>query len=108
MSFCQFHWNSQVLHKQTSTWVLAPEGGTPPFPVFYLLHGLSDDQTMWMRHTRIEAYVWRWPMIIVMPDGGRGFYTNHLSGPQWATHIAEELPSIIERTFQAKTTRDGR
>jgi S-formylglutathione hydrolase FrmB len=108
MSFCQLHWNSQILRKQTTTWVLLPDVGTPPFAVFYLLHGLSDDQTMWMRRTRIEMYAARWPMIIVMPDGGRGFYTNHAAGPQWATHIAEELPAMIERTFPAKTARDGR
>jgi putative tributyrin esterase len=108
MSFCKLHWNSLVLQKQTTTWVLLPEVGTPPFAVFYLLHGLSDDHTLWMRRTRIEAYAERWPIIIVMPDGGRGFYTNHVAGPKWATHIAEELPARIERMFGAKTTRAGR
>jgi S-formylglutathione hydrolase FrmB len=108
MAFCELHWHSEVLRKQTTTWVLLPDRGTPPFAVFYLLHGLSDDHTFWVRQTRIEAFAAPWPMIIVMPDGGRGFYTNHAAGPQWATHIAEELPAMIERTFPANTTREGR
>ena len=109
MAFAQLHWSSQTLGKQVTTWVLLPDGGTPPFATFYLLHGLSDDQTMWMRRTRVEMYAAGRPIIIVMPDGGRGFYTDHHDGgPQWATHIGVELPTMIERTFPAKATRDGR
>lgn len=108
MSFCQAHWFSQVLGKQTTTWVLLPDGGTPPFATFYLLHGRSDDQTMWMRRSRIEMHAAGLPLIIVMPDGGLGFYTNHQNGPRWATHMAEELPTFIERTFHARADRKGR
>jgi len=88
--------------------VLLPDAATPPYSTFYLLHGLSDDHTAWMRRSRIEVYAAKYPMIIVMPDGGRGFYTNHEKGPQWAKHMAEELPAMIERTFPAKTTAKGR
>jgi putative tributyrin esterase len=108
MSFCQLHWFSQVLGKQLATWVLLPDGAKPPFATFYLLHGLSDDHTIWLRRTRIESYASGLPLIIVMPDGGRGFYTDANDGPKWATHMAMELPAIIERTFPAKTTRNGR
>src|ERR1700743_2504095 len=108
MAFCQLHWFSQVLGKQVTTWVLVPEKFDPPFATFYLLHGLSDDQSAWVRHTRINDYVAELPLIVVMPDGGRGFYTNHDSGPRWATHLAEELPRLIERTFPAKAERSAR
>lgn len=109
MAFAQLHWYSTVLQKQTTTWVLLPDVGNPPFSTFYLLHGLSDDQTVWMRRTRIETYVAKRPVIVVMPDGGRGFYTNHYDGgPQWATHIGVELPTFIERTFSARADREGR
>jgi putative tributyrin esterase len=108
MSFCQLHWSSAILGKQTTTWVLLPDKGTSPFATFYLLHGLSDDQTAWMRHTRINDYVANLPLIVVMPDAGRGFYTDQAAGPRWATHLAEELPAVIERNFPAKTNRAGR
>ena len=42
---------------QTAANVLLPESGEGPFPVLYLLHGLSDDHTMWMRRSAIERHV---------------------------------------------------
>jgi S-formylglutathione hydrolase FrmB len=109
MAFAQLHWFSQVLGRQTTTWVLLPEQGTGPFATFYLLHGLGDDHTIWLRRTRLEVYVAGQPLIVVMPDGGRGFYANHHDGgTQWATHVGVELPGMIERTFPALPTRDGR
>ena len=112
MSFCQLHWFSKVLEQQRTTWVILPDGlaDNPrgPFPTFYLLHGLSDDHTIWTRRTRIETYVTGKPLIVVMPDGGRGFYTNHENGPRWAEHIGVELPELIEKTFPAMAERKGR
>ena len=108
MAFCQLHWFSEVLNKQTTTWVLLPDKLSGPFATYYLLHGLSDDHTIWLRRTRIEMYVAGKPLIVVMPDGERGFYTNHENGPRWAEHIGVELPGMIERTFPAMTTRAGR
>src|ERR1700723_1103367 len=105
MAFCPLQWFSDNLGKQTTTWVLLPDKLPGPFSTLYLLHGLSDDHTIWMRRTRIEVYAATVPMIIVMPDGGRSFFTDHADGPRWATHIAEELPAFIERTFPARQTR---
>jgi len=82
MAFCQLQWFSKVLGKQTTTWVLLPDDQPGPFATFYLLHGLSDDHSIWMRRTRIETHVSGKPLIVVMPDGGRGFYTNHENGPR--------------------------
>lgn len=108
MAFCQLQWFSGVLSKQTTTWVLLPDGLNGPFSVFYLLHGLSDDHSIWLRRTRIEMYVAGKPMIVVMADGGRGFYTNHENGPKWAEHIGVELPAYIEKMFPAIAERRGR
>ena len=109
MSFCDLHWFSNVLGKAVNTWVLLPDTDVKgPYPVFYLLHGLSDDNTIWMRRTRIECYVAGLPLIVVMPDGGRGFYTDHAQGPHWGEHIAKELPDFIEKTFHARTDGNGR
>lgn len=107
MAWCEVHWWSEVLKKQVGSYVLLPDGGTPPFGVFYLLHGLSDDYTIWMRRTRIEVYH-TMPMIIVMPDGFRGAYTKNEQGPDYDRYLAAELPAFIERNFPARTDRGGR
>ncbi len=108
MALAHLHWFSQTLKKQVAMNVILPDGGKPPFATFYLLHGLSDDYSIWLRRTRIESYAEKYPLIIVMPDGFRGFYTDNNTGPAYATYIAEELPAFVERNFPAKATRAGR
>jgi putative tributyrin esterase len=108
MALCQMHWFSGVLIKQVAMNVILPSSGDGPYPVFYLLHGLTDDYTGWLRKSRIESYVRDLPLIVVMPDGFRGFYTNNEEGPPFAKYIGEEIPAFIERTFHAQRTRKGR
>lgn len=108
MAWSTLHWKSDVIGKQTTAQVLLPEVGEPPFPTFYLLHGLSDDSSLWLRRSRIEWYVRDLPLIVVMPDGYRSFYTKPVEGPDFARHIAEELPTFIERNFQARSGRAAR
>ena len=75
MACATLHFHSPALLQACSMNVIFPERSvsTPPFPVFYLLHGLSDDHTSWSRRTGIERHVADLPLIVVMPDGGRGF-----------------------------------
>ncbi len=108
MAWSTLHWKSDILGKQTTAQVLLPETGTGPFATFYLLHGLSDDSSLWLRRSRIEWYVRDLPIIVVMPDGYRSFYTNSASGPDFARHIGVELPTFIERHFQARPERAAR
>jgi S-formylglutathione hydrolase FrmB len=101
-------WFSEVLTKAVGSYVILPETGKGPYATFYLLHGLSDDCTIWQRRTRIEWYVRDLPLIVVMPDGFRGFYTDNEEGPAYAKYLGEELPAFIEKTFPAKRARSGR
>jgi putative tributyrin esterase len=108
MAWSTVHWKSEIIGKQTTLQVLLPDTGKGPFATFYLLHGLSDDASSWMRRTRIEDHVRGLPLIVVMPDGYRGFYTNNAEGPAYAQHIGEEVPAFVERTFHAKPVRTAR
>ncbi len=87
-----------------------PEGLPGPFPVLYLLHGLSDDHTAWTRFTRLESYVDGLPLIVVMPDGGRGFYTDSRSNPRAAfeTFVARDLVGFVDAAFRTIPDRSGR
>ncbi len=108
MALTTVHWNSAILGKKTTMRIILPEVGKPPFATLYLLHGLSDDSSTWTRNTRLENYVRELPLIVVMPDGYRGFYTDHVEGPAFAKHIGEEVPAFVERHFHAKKNRAGR
>jgi len=108
MPWAEVHWRSEILLKQTTMQVLLPTVGTPPYATFYLLHGLGDDSTIWLRRTRIEVYVRALPLIVVMPDAYRGFYTNNDEGPAYARHFGEEVPDFVERHFAARPARGAR
>jgi putative tributyrin esterase len=111
MACATLHFHSPVLAKACSMNVLVPEGrvGTPPFPVCYLLHGLSDDHTSWARQTSIERHVAGLPLIVVMPDGGRGFYCDAVDGPAYERYLLEDVIGFVDHTFHTmpERQRDG-
>ncbi|MGD2173815.1 MAG: alpha/beta hydrolase family protein [Candidatus Brocadiaceae bacterium] len=95
--------------KQADMTVILPEIETPPpYPALYLLHGLSDDDTIWTRRTSLERYVAEMPLVVVMPDGGRGFYTDAVRGPDWEKHIMQDVIGFAERFFPLIPERSGR
>ena len=108
MALAQVHWYSPLLKKSVGMNVILPETGVGPFATLYLLHGLSDDYTTWQRRSRIEWYVRDLPLIVVMADGGRDFYTDNAQGPPYAQFFGHELPDFVERNFPARSDRDGR
>ena len=109
MALCEMKYFSRALQKATAACVILPETQTDgPFPVFYLLHGLSDDHTMWQRRTSIERYVQDLPLIVVMPDGGRGFYCDAEQGMAWETAIVRDLIAFVDKMFPTLAERDGR
>ncbi|MBI1332096.1 MAG: esterase family protein [Armatimonadetes bacterium] len=96
MSLSEVRYYSQALQKATGTFVIHPDQNVQrPYHCMVLLHGLSDDYTIWQRRTSIERYVADKPLIVVMPDGGRGFYVDALQGYQYLQAIAYELPELI-------------
>jgi S-formylglutathione hydrolase FrmB len=90
-------------------YVVVPPG-KGPFPVLYLLHGLSDDHTIWHRRTSIEWYVEGRNLIVVMPDGGRSFYCNdpRPAGLAYEDHMAKDVVEFVDETFPTIATRRGR
>lgn len=110
MALCEVNYFSNSLQKMTAANVVIPEGKKGPFPVMYLLHGLSDDYTGWQRRTSIERYVAELPLIVVMPDGGRSFYCDAIENPRGAyeSAIVKDLIGFIDATFPTIATREGR
>lgn len=97
------------LGKHTAMHVILPPG-KGPFPVLYLLHGLSDDYTIWQRRTSIERYVEGKNLMVVMPDGGRSFYCNDCrpGGVAYEDHIVRDVVGFVDGTFHTIAGRRGR
>ena len=95
----------KALGKQTRFIILLPESCEPPFRTLYLLHGLSDNEEMWLRRSMVELYAEKRGLAVVMPDGERSFYTNMVSGGQFFTYIADELVAVTRKMFPLSTKR---
>ncbi len=112
MALCSIEFAAKALHKSTSLRMIVPElqNLEPPFPVLYLLHGLSHDCASWLRNTNLYTYAANLPMIIVMPEGQRHFYCNdpRPDGSAYEDHIIEDVIPFIDRTFPTIAHRAGR
>jgi putative tributyrin esterase len=96
------------LEMDTSMTVLLPQqpAGSPPPPVLYLLHGLTDDHTAWTRLTSIERYAEEKGLAVVMPQAHRSFYADEAHGMRFWDFLSDELPSVVERFFRVSTRRE--
>lgn len=111
MIWNDFHYDSKALGIRASVYVLLPEPwelGKELLPTLYLLHGLSDDHTMWLRQTRIEQFASEYHMAVVMPAVNRSFYTDMAYGAKYFTFVSEELPRVMEAVFPLSHKREER
>ena len=114
MACTEFHYYSRVLDIDVTVSVILPEVKTmleqdgKPLPTLYLLHGLSDDHTHWIRQTRLEFYARRYRLAIVMPCVNRSFYTDLKHGAKYFTFVSEELPKVMELYFPLSHEREER
>lgn len=79
---------------------------TGDVPVLWLLHGASDDHTIWQRRTSIERYVAPMGIAVVMPAVQLSFYSNMASGGRYFDYIADELPKIMQEFFHFSGKRE--
>jgi putative tributyrin esterase len=63
---------------------------------------------MWCNATRIQHYVAEIPLIVVMPDGGRSWYTDAKHGLPYETHIMKDVIGFVDRFFRTIPERRGR
>lgn len=99
---CSFY--SSVLGKDTGAYVVLPERRDikhkeKKLKTLFLLHGISDDYTKWVRRTPIERYAKKHDWAVIMPDGEKGFYTNSANGKRYWDFISEELPNVMVALF---------
>ena len=118
MAFLQCNFHSDALGMAASMNVILPqksrtqigmggaEAAAEGAPVLYLLHGLSDDHTIWMRRTSIERYAATTGLVVVMPSVNRSFYNNTPDGMRFWDYISEELPALLPTFFHVSTRRE--
>jgi S-formylglutathione hydrolase FrmB len=111
MAFAELHFSANnSLGRMHSAMVILPEKKTGPFPVLYLLHGMTDDHTAWLRRSNIDRHVEEYPLIVVMPDTERGWYSDALRDPskRFESYIIQDLIPFVDSTFNTVADGSGR
>ena len=101
--FLEMNFKSAELKRQTQVYVLIPdtkEKDDVPFKTLWLLHGLSDNHTGWIRYTEIEQYAKKYNLAVVMPNVDRSWYTDTAYDANYFSFVTKELPELCFRTFR--------
>ncbi len=106
MSFITCTFQSNILQKSVQLNVILPQN-TKKARVLYLLHGLSDDFSAWSRYTSIERYANEFGFAIIMPDGGKSYYTDMAMGDMYYSHFTEEIFTYVPSVFNISSKREN-
>ena len=118
MALIDFKFFSEKLQVCTEVYIIMPQKSTvgqigidseasnEKYKCMYLLHGLSDDHTIWLRRTAIERYAAEHGICVVMPAAGRSFYTDMKYGGAYYSYISEELPRLMKEFFNISDKRE--
>ena len=122
MGVLKYTFYSKVLREQTNCMLMLPsyepwrhpEGEKAYYENYgkkktlYILHGGSDDSSLYLRRTRIEEYAASRDLAVVFPEVRNSFYCNMIHGKEYFTYLSEELPEMLERIFPLSNKREER
>ena len=111
MALIHCHFYSETLKTGSSLYAIVPEpkrgeGANRKLPVLYLLHGIADDHSAWVRRTSVEKYAAKRGIAVIMPAVGRSFYSDMVYGPAYWTFLTEEVPFIARSLFPLSDRRE--
>ena len=86
------------------------------YPVVYLLHGYTDDNTGWLQFGEINRYADKAvaegtipPMIIIMPDADSSWYINSYDGKEkYEDFFFKEFIPAVEKAYRIKSQKQYR
>lgn len=86
------------------------------YPILYLLHGYSDDETGWIQFGEANMIADKGvrngdypPCIIVMPDGKVSWYCNNFDGTDpWEDMFIKEFIPFIEKQYRVRSKKEFR
>jgi len=110
---------SPILGKAVNYAVYLPpdyETSKRRYPVVYLLHGYTDDESGWIQFGEVQAAADRAiaareipSMIIAMPDGGVAWYINDYQNKvRFEDMLVQEFIPHIDATFRTRPKREFR
>lgn len=113
MALFTINYYSTILGHDTEVVVVLPDHKdisdfTPQpvkYDVLYLLHGMGDNASGWLRYSNVERYANTFNFMVVMPTAEHSFYTNAIHEKKWGDFFEQELPYHIAQWFPVSDNR---
>ncbi len=113
------HMESKTLKRAVNYSIYLPydyNSSDRQYPVLYLLHGYTDNETAWSQFGEVKAIAdagignpLMTPMIIVMPDAGLDWYVNASDGSNdYEDFFIQEFIPFIEDTYKVRGEKQYR
>jgi enterochelin esterase-like enzyme len=107
---------SSILGKNVNYTVYLPadyDVSQRSYPVVYLLHGFTDDNTGWLQFGEINRYADKAiadgtipPMIIIMPNADSSWYVNSYDGKEnYEDFFIKEFMPFVEKKYRIKAEK---
>ncbi|MBN2412166.1 esterase family protein [candidate division KSB1 bacterium] len=108
--------DSKILGRNVNYAVYLPpdyDSSTRRYPVVYLLHGYTDDETAWIQFGEVNIAADKAiqsrdipPMIIVMPDAKVTYYVNDYRGTdKYEDMFIQEFVPFIDSEYRTRTEK---
>lgn len=80
------------------------------YPVLYLLHGLTGHYSDWLTRSNVADYASKYRIIVVMPEGNDGWYTDSASvaSDKYESYFIRELLPDVQKRYRTIDSRYGR
>ncbi|MDQ2718361.1 MAG: esterase family protein [Bacteroidota bacterium] len=115
----QINIQSSLLNKNVAYSIYLPPDyftSERTYPVVYLLHGYTDNNTGWLQFGEINRYADKAieegiipPMIIVMPNGDSSWYINSYDGKEnYEDFFIKEFIPSVEKKYRIKSEKKYR
>ncbi len=100
--------DSTALGRPARLSVVLPDAPPPPsgYPTLYLVHGLDDDGTAWLRNTSIVADATARGLALVLPPIGASYGTDEVHGERYWEFLSEELVAWVAGRFPLSARRE--
>lgn len=101
---------SSALDMETQVQVMLPQditGAARPKKTVFLLHGIRQNASSWIRKSNVERYATEHNFALVIPEVQRSFYADMKYGLPYFTYITEELPRLASVLFGLPTDRES-
>ena len=106
MAFLRVYYFSSVLMQHTTLTAAWSESAKKPMPVLYLLHGGTDDSTLWFRESDVESLCERYGLLAVSLDARSSSYADMRHGQKFFTYLTQELPEFLAHRLPVSSRRE--